>query len=338
MKVNLRICIFILAAISYQISSAQYFRLSYHKKDGSEVTAKEDSYFYRIIANDPEDPKLFKYIELYSKGDQPKLTSKIKSPSAKNTKVGEYLTYHPNGNIYQRQAFDANHTPIDTAYTYYANGILFMKTMLDRSTYKRNSKQQEKSLMSTIHEGQTIYLLVQDSLGNKLAENGEGTLIIKDLLYQRTSETGPISKHKKHGIWNGVSPHSIFTETWEEGKFIRGIATDPMDQQTEYTPETYNVAPEYPGGIDELRSFVNRNFRFPEQATRARVSGTVRISFVVDKDGSMTDFKVDQDLGYGTGHAGIEALQQAKRKWKPGMQRGIPVRVAYSLPITLSLN
>ncbi|HTG67178.1 MAG TPA: energy transducer TonB, partial [Flavobacterium sp.] len=58
------------------------------------------------------------------------------------------------------------------------------------------------------------------------------------------------------------------------------------------------------------------------------------VSFVVEKDGSLTDIKVLRDIGYGTGKEAIRVLQKSP-KWNPGIQNGKPVRVQYSLPITI---
>ncbi|GHE23592.1 hypothetical protein [Sphingobacterium griseoflavum] len=54
-------------------------------------------------------------------------------------------------------------------------------------------------------------------------------------------------------------------------------------------------------------------------------------------NGSMTSFNVKKNLGYGIGQTAIHANSKAKKKWSPGVQRGIPVRVTYMLPIPLNL-
>jgi len=67
------------------------------------------------------------------------------------------------------------------------------------------------------------------------------------------------------------------------------------------------------------------------------VKGTITVSFVVERNGELTDVKVLKDLSYGTGQAAINLLKRAK-KWNPGIQNGRPVRVAYTLPIRLDLT
>jgi protein TonB len=90
------------------------------------------------------------------------------------------------------------------------------------------------------------------------------------------------------------------------------------------------VRPDFPGGIQKFYEFVSKNYRAPEED----VKGKVYIQFVVEKDGTLTDIKVMRDLGYGTGAEAIRVLKKSPR-WKPGVQNGRPVRVLYSLPISI---
>lgn len=90
------------------------------------------------------------------------------------------------------------------------------------------------------------------------------------------------------------------------------------------------VKPDFPGGLQKFYDFVGKNYRAPEEDIR----GKVYVQFVVEKDGSLTDIKVMRDIGYGTGAEAIRVLKKSPR-WKPGIQNGRPVRVLYSLPISI---
>jgi len=89
--------------------------------------------------------------------------------------------------------------------------------------------------------------------------------------------------------------------------------------------------PEYPGGIEKFYQFVGKNYQAPEEEG---LKGKVYVTFVVEKDGSLTDIKVVRDIGYGTGKEAIRVLNKCP-KWIPGEQNGKKVRVLYSLPITI---
>lgn len=95
--------------------------------------------------------------------------------------------------------------------------------------------------------------------------------------------------------------------------------------------------PDFPGGMSKFYTYVSKNYVYPAAAREQGVSGRLILSFVVEKDGSLTDIKVLRDLGMGTGEEAVRMLRKAPR-WKPGIQNGRPVRVQYTLPIMLNLE
>jgi protein TonB len=97
------------------------------------------------------------------------------------------------------------------------------------------------------------------------------------------------------------------------------------------------VSPTFPGGIKAFMEYVARNYKFPEEAKSHGINGKLFLSFIVEKDGSLTDIQVLKDLGCGTGPEAVRLLKQAP-KWKPGIQNGRPVRVRYQLPIALQIR
>lgn len=94
--------------------------------------------------------------------------------------------------------------------------------------------------------------------------------------------------------------------------------------------------PEFPGGINKFYSYVGNNFEKLELDSENAIRITV--SFIVEKDGSMTDIRVLKDPGYGLGREAIRVLKSLKTKWSPGIMDGKPVRTAYNLPITIQPN
>ncbi|MGV3508650.1 MAG: TonB family protein, partial [Sphingobacteriaceae bacterium] len=83
--------------------------------------------------------------------------------------------------------------------------------------------------------------------------------------------------------------------------------------------------------------WVGSNYKYPQAARDAKVSGRVIVQFVVEKDGHLSDIKAVRDLGYGTGEAAV-ALLATSKLWKPGIQNGKPVRVQYTLPLMLKVS
>lgn len=88
--------------------------------------------------------------------------------------------------------------------------------------------------------------------------------------------------------------------------------------------------PEFPEGIDAFYGFVGKNFIVPYAALK----GKVYVTFIIEKDGSISNIKVLRDLGHGTGAEAIRVLSICP-KWIPGEKNGQKVRCLYSLPITI---
>ena len=93
--------------------------------------------------------------------------------------------------------------------------------------------------------------------------------------------------------------------------------------------------PEYPGGMEAFYKHIAKNYKTPSD--KDFKGGKLLITFVIEKDGSITDMKVIRDIGFGTGKEAIRVLKMSE-KWKPAEQNGQKVRVQFSLPISLASN
>jgi len=110
-----------------------------------------------------------------------------------------------------------------------------------------------------------------------------------------------------------------------------------VEDNTVYNFVSMENPPNYPGGIQKFYDYLTNNIKYPAMATEAGISGTLYLSFTVEKDGSVTDAKVDRKVGYGMDEEAIRVLRASKR-WNPGMQNGKPVRVKYNIPIKFNLQ
>ncbi|KAF2341340.1 MULTISPECIES: energy transducer TonB [Flavobacterium] len=124
-------------------------------------------------------------------------------------------------------------------------------------------------------------------------------------------------------------PDAVLTVDEPVGK--GPVAEVVQEDNTVYNTAGIEVKPDFPGGIDKFYKFVGNNYKTPEEEG---LKGKVYVTFVVEKDGSLTDIKVLRDIGYGTGAEAIRVLKKCP-KWTPGEQNGKKVRVLYSLPITI---
>ncbi|TDD99156.1 energy transducer TonB [Flavobacterium cellulosilyticum] len=111
----------------------------------------------------------------------------------------------------------------------------------------------------------------------------------------------------------------------------KGPAAVIEEDNTVYNTAGIEVKPDFPGGMNEFNKFVARNYQAPDEPG---LKGKVYVTFVVEKDGSLTDIKILRDIGYGTGKEAVRVLNRCP-KWTPGEQNGKKVRCTFSLPISI---
>ena len=95
------------------------------------------------------------------------------------------------------------------------------------------------------------------------------------------------------------------------------------------------------GGLPEFRNWVQQNVKYPQIALENGIQGNVVVQFVVGPDGKMSHFKVLQSPDKTLSDATIAVLQEAnklKKGWKPGKQRGKPVKVSFTLPVKFAIQ
>ncbi|HET9054860.1 MAG TPA: TonB family protein [Cyclobacteriaceae bacterium] len=95
--------------------------------------------------------------------------------------------------------------------------------------------------------------------------------------------------------------------------------------------------PEFAGGYEAMMNFIQKNMRYPASARRMGVDGTVYVSFVVSKDGSISEVKTIRGISADCDKEAMRVVSMMP-PWKPGKQNGKPVFVRFVLPIKFKLN
>lgn len=95
--------------------------------------------------------------------------------------------------------------------------------------------------------------------------------------------------------------------------------------------------PSFPGGMANFYTYIKNSVKYPKEAYTNKIEGKVFLSFVVEKDGKLTDVKVERTLGYGTDEEATRVLRESP-KWDPGILNRTPVRVKFNIPISFSLS
>ena len=105
----------------------------------------------------------------------------------------------------------------------------------------------------------------------------------------------------------------------------------------ERTFDIVEQMPSFPGGTNKLMDYLNKNIRYPEALAESCVQGRVICTFVVEKDGSISDVKVAKSVDPLLDEEAVR-LVSSMPKWNPGRQNGVTVRVKYTVPVTFRLQ
>lgn len=95
--------------------------------------------------------------------------------------------------------------------------------------------------------------------------------------------------------------------------------------------------PAFPGGTERLNAYLADNIQYPSVAADAGISGVVVVSFIIEKDGTISDVKCLRNIGGGCGDEAVR-LVKTMPKWIPGVKDGKLVRCQFKLPITFALK
>ncbi|MFC3417660.1 energy transducer TonB [Algoriphagus hitonicola] len=115
------------------------------------------------------------------------------------------------------------------------------------------------------------------------------------------------------------------------------IAEAPVEEKADEIFDVVETQPTPPGGMSGWNEYLRKNLKYPTQARRMGIEGTVIVVFVINTDGSIQDVDVLRGIGGGCDEEAIKVVQNAP-KWEPGKQRGRPVRTRMRLPIRFALS
>jgi protein TonB len=109
------------------------------------------------------------------------------------------------------------------------------------------------------------------------------------------------------------------------------------EQEEEFFMVVENM-PEFPGGLQEMMKYISTTIKYPVIAQENGIQGRTICQFVVEKDGRVADIKVVRSSGDASLDKEAVRVIGIMPRWKPGKQRGRPVRVKYTIPINFRLQ
>ncbi|MBQ6208868.1 MAG: M56 family metallopeptidase [Prevotella sp.] len=229
------------------------------------------------------------------------------------------------------------------------NGVPFDQNSLPKLTSSELKKMEIKIAENTIIEG--------ESRGTDLAVNGKHTTV--NLITTPITIPASVRGNRTHT----ETRLPVTGKTKETASMQSAVE---KEQQDDLVFDVCEQLPRFPGGEVEMMQFIAKNIKYPKEAIECGIQGRVKVQFVVEKDGSLTNLRVvesSQDTseanmitvnGFGndkerqdaeTHNAGVQALRdealrvvKAMPRWTPGKQQGKVVRVKYTVPVTYRLN
>ena len=295
-------------AFSQKRSNVYYF------KDGVTVTNNNMADYRRVIQEPDSGSKFYNFYEFYTDNTD-KTIGKLSKFEPNLVYEGELKRFNKKGILVEKTNY-VNGKPVGESSTYYANGQLARVILY---TEAEKSEPQKRSTFKVISGF--------DSLGVQFIKDGNGHLQLNK------SEEGDYVNGYKDGEWKGIISKDSYVEKYDNGYFLEGFAT--LENGTKKKYKSAEEKPAYPGGISQFYKYLGKNFKYPSEALRNKISGKLYLGFVVEKDGKLSNYKFKNDLGYGTREEAVRVLNECT-KWNPGLQHGIPVKVSYNININLS--
>lgn len=127
------------------------------------------------------------------------------------------------------------------------------------------------------------------------------------------------------------------TEAKTSGNGSGGTAEKEDNGIYENGTSTLEVYPEFEGGMKAWAKFIQRNLRYPAMAQEECIQGRVFVSFVVEKDGSVSNVTLIRGIGAGCDEEALRVIRKSPN-WKAGVQNGQAVRVRYNMPLSFTIS
>ena len=126
----------------------------------------------------------------------------------------------------------------------------------------------------------------------------------------------------------------------DQNEVIEEYVAPEVEEEEVVEAEIFTIVeemPDFPGGGAKLQEYLIKNIKYPQMARESGIQGRVFVNFVVEPDGHVSNVNVMRSLGGGCDEEAIRVVKSMP-KWKPGKQRGKPVRVSYILPVNFKLQ
>lgn len=195
--------------------------------------------------------------------------------------------------------------------------------------FKSYDKQEEdKQLTEAVSQVEEMVIQTQQE---EPPEPPKQEVELSQTEFEIVDDNAVIEDEFKLQDFENVTDGSLLTNTVE----IKQELPEEQDEQPIFTVVEQQAS--FPGGPTKLYEYLAKNIKYPQQARETGTQGKVYLTFVVERDGSITDIKILRDIGSGCGEEAIRVVKSMP-KWQPAKQRGKVVRQQFNLPVNFSLQ
>jgi TonB family protein len=192
----------------------------------------------------------------------------------------------------------------------------------------------------------TMLVFSAASVAIENPENSDNAIKLSKQLLIDTDAIEPSAIKANQPAWNNLAENKMADEELNrpqsskyQAKEIQGRTNssnaEPLNPDQSYA-DTIMVQAEFEGGIPGLIEYLSKSLKYPDEAKKNKIQGKVILSFIVQKDGRVSDIQVLRGLGSGTDEEAVRVLANSP-KWKPATKNGEKVNAQFTLPIQFQL-
>lgn len=195
--------------------------------------------------------------------------------------------------------------------------------------FKSYDKQEEdKQLTEAVSQVEEMVIQTQQE---EPPEPPKQEVELSQTEFEIVDDNAVIEDEFKLQDFENVTDGSLLTNTVEIKQEL------PEEEEEQPIFKVVEQQASFPGGPTKLYEYLAKNIKYPQQARETGTQGKVYLTFVVERDGSITDIKILRDIGSGCGEEAIRVVKSMP-KWQPAKQRGKVVRQQFNLPVNFSLQ
>lgn len=301
------------------------------------VSSIDSADYIRIISTEKNNEDLYSVNEYFLDKSLKKTGNSLTSQLIPKYH-GKVVSYYKNGNLYAEENY-TNGTLNGISNYYYTNKQLKKKLNSQLITPyfdKTSNVEQKANLQSVTPKYFEKVVELNDSLGNHFLDiNGNGKF--KMLADNDEIVEGEYTNGLQDKTWKTINlkNKSTYYDDYKNGEYLQGKTIDSVGNIVTYNK--ISSMPDMFSGSEDLKYQFSRSLRYPPEARNRGIEGRVVLSFVVEKDGSLSSLKVNRSIGGGCDEEAIRVLKLFPR-WTPGQERGVAKRIQLLMPVEFRLG